>query len=57
MALKSRSVLLTPLKFIAQLKRSIVKNILYSFFVIGGMFSSVNFAINGGSVMPQVSIF
>jgi hypothetical protein len=27
------------------------------FFVIGGMFSSVNFAINGGSVMPQVTIF
>jgi hypothetical protein len=26
------------------------------FFVIGGMFSSVNFAINGGSVMPDMSI-
>ena len=24
---------------------------------MGGMFSSVNFAINGGSVMPDVSIF
>lgn len=36
-------------------KRSIVKIFLF-FFVMGGMFSSVNFAINGGSVMPEVSI-
>lgn len=36
-------------------KRSIVKIFLF-FFVIGGLFSSVNFAINGGSVMPQTSI-
>ncbi len=34
------------------LKRSIVKVFLF-FFVIGGLFSSVNFAINGGSIMPQ----
>ena len=34
------------------LKRSIVKIFLF-FFVIGGLFSSVNFAINGGSIMPQ----
>ena len=37
------------------LKRSIVKVFLF-FFVIGGLFSSVNFAINGGSVMPKVDI-
>ncbi|BDQ30526.1 MAG: hypothetical protein K5798_10265 [Nitrosopumilus sp.] len=37
------------------IKRSIVKIFLF-FFVMGGMFSSVNFAINGGSVMPEVSI-
>lgn len=37
------------------IKRAIVKIFLF-FFVIGGMFSSVNFAINGGSVMPDVSI-
>lgn len=37
------------------IKRAIVKIFLF-FFVIGGMFSSVNFAINGGSVMPEVSI-
>ena len=36
-------------------KRSIVKIFLY-FFVIGGLFSSVNFAINGGSIMPQLDI-
>ena len=56
MELKLRNVLLTPLKFIGVLNKSIVKIFLF-FFVIGGMFSSVNFAINGGSVMPQVSIF
>ena len=37
------------------LKRSIVKIFLF-FFVIGGLFSSVNFAINGGSIIPQVDI-
>lgn len=37
------------------MKRSIVKIFLF-FFVIGGMFSSVNFAINGGSIMPELSI-
>ena len=36
-------------------KRSIVKIFLF-FFVIGGMFSSVNFAINGGSIMPEMTI-
>ena len=34
------------------LKRSITKLFLF-FFVIGGLFSSVNFAMNGGSIMPQ----
>ncbi len=37
------------------LKRSTVKIFLF-FFVIGGLFSSVNFAINGGSIMPQSDI-
>lgn len=36
-------------------KRSIVKIFLF-FFVIGGMFSAVNFAINGGTVMPELSL-
>ena len=37
------------------LKRSTMKIFLF-FFVIGGLFSSVNFAINGGSIMPQSDI-
>ena len=37
-------------------KRSLAKIFLF-LFVIGGMFSAVNFAINGGSVMPETSIF
>jgi len=44
-----------PSEIRSGLKRSIVKIFLF-FFVIGGMFSSVNFAINGGSVMPDVTI-
>ncbi len=36
-------------------KRSVVKIFLF-FFVIGGLFSSVNFALNGGSVMPDIAI-
>ena len=44
-----------PSEIRSPFKRSIVKIFLF-FFVIGGMFSAVNFAINGGSVMPDVSI-
>ncbi len=35
--------------------RSMAKIFLF-FFVIGGMFSSVNFALNGGSVVPDISL-
>ncbi|MDH3278571.1 MAG: hypothetical protein OEL84_04810 [Nitrosopumilus sp.] len=45
----------SPSEIRSPFKRSIVKIFLF-FFVIGGMFSAVNFAINGGSVMPDVSI-
>ena len=38
------------------IKRGIVKMFLF-FFVIGGLFSSVNFALHGGSMMPNGSIF
>ena len=38
------------------LKRGIVKIFLF-FFVIGGLFSSINFALHGGSMMPDTSIF
>ncbi len=36
-------------------KRATIKIFLF-FFVIGGMFSAVNFAINGGSVLPEISV-
>ena len=44
-----------PSEIRSPVKRSIVKLFLF-FFVIGGMFSSVNFAINGGSIMPDMEI-
>lgn len=44
-----------PSEIRSPIKRSIVKMFLF-FFVIGGMFSSVNFAINGGSIMPDMEI-
>jgi hypothetical protein len=44
-----------PSEIRSPIKRSITKIFLF-FFVIGGMFSSVNFAINGGSIMPDVTI-
>jgi len=37
------------------IKRSVIKILLF-FFVIGGLFSSVAFALNGGSLMPTSSI-
>ena len=36
-------------------KRSLIKIFLF-FFVIGGMFSSANFAINGGSIIPDIGM-
>ncbi len=45
----------SPSEIRSPIKRSIVKIFLF-FFVIGGMFSSVNFALNGGSIMPDVTI-
>jgi lipid-A-disaccharide synthase-like uncharacterized protein len=44
-----------PSEIRSPVKRSIAKLFLF-FFVIGGMFSSVNFAINGGSIMPDMDI-
>ncbi len=45
-----------PSEIRSAFKRSFVKIFLF-FFVIGGMFSAVNFAINGGSVMPGITVF
>ena len=44
-----------PSEIRSPIKRSIVKIFLF-FFVIGGLFSSVSFALNGGSVMPISNI-
>ena len=44
-----------PSEIRSPVKRSIAKIFLF-FFVMGGMFSSVNFAINGGSIMPDVNL-
>jgi len=44
-----------PSEIRSPMKRSIIKIFLF-FFVIGGLFSSVGFAINGGSLMPSSSI-
>jgi hypothetical protein len=44
-----------PTEIRSPIKRSIVKIFLF-FFVIGGMFSAVNFAMNGGVTLPQENI-
>lgn len=46
----------TPSETRSPMKRSITKIFLF-FFVIGGLFSSVSFALNGGSIIPIVSVF
>lgn len=46
----------SPSEIRSPLKRSIIKVFLF-FFVIGGIFSSVNFAINGGSIIPGILSF
>lgn len=53
MRITEKSVM--PSETRSPLKRSIIKMFLF-FFVIGGLFSSVNFAINGGSIMPELTI-
>ena len=44
-----------PSEIRSPVRRSITKIFLF-FFVIGGLFSSVNFALNGGSIMPEMTI-
>ncbi len=44
-----------PSEFRSPARRSLTKIFLF-LFVIGGMFSSVSFAINGGSILPDFSI-
>ena len=45
----------SPEEVRSPMKRRIMKIFLF-FFVIGGLFSSVNFALNGGSIMPTMTI-
>jgi len=47
--------IIKPSEIRSPIKRSIVKIFLF-FFIIGGLFSSVSFALNGGSIMPVTSI-
>jgi len=53
--LKITERVMSPSESRSPLKRGIVKMFLF-FFVIGGLFSSVNFALHGGSMMP-VNLF
>ena len=52
---KIAELAVSPSQVRSPFKRSVIKVFLF-FFVIGGVFSSVNFALNGGSVMPQSDI-
>ena len=54
--LKITERVMKPSESRSPIKRGIVKMFLF-FFVIGGLFSSVNFALHGGSMMPSGSMF
>ena len=54
--LKITERVMKPSESRSPIKRGILKMFLF-FFVIGGLFSSINFALHGGSMMPDTSIF
>ena len=54
--LKITERVMQPSEARSPLKRGIVKLFLF-FFIIGGLFSSVNFALHGGSMVPDGSPF
>ena len=54
--LKITERVMNPSESRSPLKRGIVKMFLF-FFVIGGLFSSVNFALHGGNMMPTDLVF
>lgn len=54
MKITSRAVM--PSETRSPIKRGLIK-ILLTFFIIGGLFSSVSFALNGGIHMPEKSVF
>ena len=52
--LKISEKALQPSETRSALKRKIIKTFLF-FLIIGGLFSSVNFALHGGAMMPETS--
>jgi len=54
--LKITERVMKPSESRSPIKRGIIKMFLF-FFVIGGLFCSVNFALHGGSMIPDGSIF
>ena len=54
--LKITERVMKPSESRSPIKGGIIKMFLF-FFVIGGLFSSINFALNGGSMLPDGSIF
>jgi len=54
--LKITERVMKPSEARSPIKRGIVKLFLF-FFIIGGLFSSVNFALHGGSMMPDGFVF
>jgi len=54
--LKITERVMKPSESRSPIKRGIIMMFLF-FFVIGGLFSSINFALNGGSMLPDGSIF
>ena len=53
--MKITEKIVNPAEIRSSFKRGLVKILLF-FFVIGGLFSSVNFALSGGSLMPDASL-
>ncbi len=47
--------IIKPSEIRSPIKRSLIKLLLF-FFVIGGLFSSVSFALNGGGMLPESSL-
>ena len=54
--LKITERVMKPSEARSPIKRGLVKLFLF-FFIIGGLFSSVNFALHGGSMMPDGFVF
>lgn len=53
--MKITEKIVNPAEIRSPLKRGLIKILLF-FFIIGGLFSSVNFALSGGGLMPNTSL-